>query len=450
MQLFPSLLFYILGFLVIDISNQSTTSNLESVDAQIKTLKVKIKDLVECDKNRNVLGQTWGNLAMTLQYKDVKFHSQGEYGSLKSSTLEAFEKALQYLDGGDRSSVKMQVILCNRMGMLLKMMGRGEEAVQSQRKVTILSNFSFDKAMGMYHQADALSMMGQLDQAIPLFFRALEIHPNGLLIYRSLVTALTEQDKYTINEWKTLLQEMQTKLIKLKNGGFAHLISEDKQAFLYRSPELDTSIYWAIFEVAAKVGELDLAWSYLEKGHQLKKANDPPFLPEASQLRTDSILNTFKQGFWPSPPVGLDSMVPVFIVGMMRSGSTLIETMLDAHRNIHGTGEESVFSLLTPNLKRDLVDALSTKHFYFGVKKVVERYANEILRQITEQSQRQMKQQSIDKHFLRVVDKMLFNYRNIGFIHLVFPNAVIIHTIRDPLDTLLSCYKHKFDDGGLE
>jgi len=50
----------------------------------------------------------------------------------------------------------------------------------------------------------------------------------------------------------------------------------------------------------------------------------------------------------------------------------------------------------------------------------------------------------------RVVDKMLFNYRNIGFIHLTFPNAVILHTIRDPMDTLLSCFKHKFDDGGLE
>ncbi len=72
-----------------------------------------------------------------------------------------------------------------------------------------------------------------------------------------------------------------------------------------------------------------------------------------------------------------------------------------------------------------------------------------------------------------VVDKMLFNYRNIGitaallsnirlhlmsgvrvlesgFIHLVYPDALIIHTVRDPLDTLFSCYRNKFDDAGLE
>ena len=50
----------------------------------------------------------------------------------------------------------------------------------------------------------------------------------------------------------------------------------------------------------------------------------------------------------------------------------------------------------------------------------------------------------------RLVDKMLFNYRNIGFIHLVFPEALILHTVRDPMDTLLSCFTHKFDDKGLE
>lgn len=50
----------------------------------------------------------------------------------------------------------------------------------------------------------------------------------------------------------------------------------------------------------------------------------------------------------------------------------------------------------------------------------------------------------------RLVDKMLFNYRNLGFIHLLFPKATVLHTVRDPMDTLLSCYTHKFDDKGLE
>jgi len=49
-----------------------------------------------------------------------------------------------------------------------------------------------------------------------------------------------------------------------------------------------------------------------------------------------------------------------------------------------------------------------------------------------------------------VVDKMLFNYRNIGFIHIVHPDSLIIHVVRDPMDTLFSCFKTRFDDSGLE
>jgi hypothetical protein len=48
----------------------------------------------------------------------------------------------------------------------------------------------------------------------------------------------------------------------------------------------------------------------------------------------------------------------------------------------------------------------------------------------------------------RILDKMLTNYKNIALIHLIFPDAVILHTIRDPLDTLFSCYKNKFNDDG--
>mmetsp|Transcript_32549 Transcript_32549/g.64538 ORF Transcript_32549/g.64538 Transcript_32549/m.64538 type:complete len:196 (+) Transcript_32549:1-588(+) len=51
---------------------------------------------------------------------------------------------------------------------------------------------------------------------------------------------------------------------------------------------------------------------------------------------------------------------------------------------------------------------------------------------------------------LKFVDKMLSNYNNIGFIHLLYPQAVILHVYRNPMDTLLSAYKHDFPDGRLD
>ena len=49
----------------------------------------------------------------------------------------------------------------------------------------------------------------------------------------------------------------------------------------------------------------------------------------------------------------------------------------------------------------------------------------------------------------RIVDKMLFNYNNLGMLHMIYPHAAVIHMMRDPMDTLLSCYRHKFDEMGL-
>jgi hypothetical protein len=49
----------------------------------------------------------------------------------------------------------------------------------------------------------------------------------------------------------------------------------------------------------------------------------------------------------------------------------------------------------------------------------------------------------------RMIDKMLTNYKNIAFIHLMFPNSVILHTMRDPIDTLFSCYSSRFSSDSL-
>jgi len=144
-------------------------------------------------------------------------------------------------------------------------------------------------------------------------------------------------------------------------------------------------------------------------------------------------------------------MVPVFIVGMMRSGSTLLETMLDAHPKVFGIGEDSVFNPAIQSLRDELLVVLGEEPENIKkVKKVVEKHGKQISMKMMSIAKNNTQGTPREGKIKRVVDKMLFNYKNIGFIHLVFPNAVILHTVRDPLDTLLSCYKHKFDDSGLE
>ena len=107
-------------------------------------------------------------------------------------------------------------------------------------------------------------------------------------------------------------------------------------------------------------------------------------------------------------------------------------------------GEDSIFN---SNLHEVKVQAASKTAEV--VQNVVLKDAKKIVSKMLSVA-KDMDPESSKEKIKRVVDKMLFNYRNIGFIHLLFPQAVILHTVRDPMDTLLSCFSQKFDDKGLE
>ena len=148
---------------------------------------------------------------------------------------------------------------------------------------------------------------------------------------------------------------------------------------------------------------------------------------------------------------------------MMRSGSSLLEHILDAHSQIVGIGEDSIFNGVLPHVRDEIVKALPQGQM--SLLRVVSENARVIINKMYDrvsdlqlrssnysgleigQDQRQRRDSEKPIH---IVDKMLFNFQNVGLIHLIFPNALILHTVRDPLDVLVSCLRNKFDDRGLE
>jgi hypothetical protein len=129
---------------------------------------------------------------------------------------------------------------------------------------------------------------------------------------------------------------------------------------------------------------------------------------------------------------------PIFVVGMPRSGTTLIEQVLASHPDIHGAGEltlldEALDRVLGPGAARgggaSQAPSLSADDLAALGRAYVEGVA------------------AIAPASLRVVDKMPFNFRHAGLIALALPNARIIHCRRDAIDTCLSCYARKFVEG---
>ncbi len=134
------------------------------------------------------------------------------------------------------------------------------------------------------------------------------------------------------------------------------------------------------------------------------------------------------------PPYGMaDEMRPVFIVGMPRSGTSLLEQMLAAHPDVHGGGEIEEMGLIAHELSgADPVAWPSrvTKLDEYSLQALALRWLHPLVQ--------------ASPGSLRFTDKMPHNFTYIGMIYLLFPKARIIHIRRDPRDVALSIFFHHF------
>ena len=129
--------------------------------------------------------------------------------------------------------------------------------------------------------------------------------------------------------------------------------------------------------------------------------------------------------------IGDPSDVPVFVVGMPRSGTTLVEQIIASHPQAFGDGERMYLHLL-------LGQGLAGPQFPAHLASV----ANEALRKMGSLYVTRLKADAPGA--ARIVDKLPANFMLCGLIHLILPNAKIIHVRRDPLDTCFSCYTNLF------
>lgn len=186
------------------------------------------------------------------------------------------------------------------------------------------------------------------------------------------------------------------------------------------------------------------AFKFYQCGNEIRK-REVPFDIEALSLHAQRIIATVDRTFFVSrTDFGCDSELPVFIVGMPRTGTTLIEQMLSAHPNFTGAGELMLINRTiqqlefagADNLKSAYPECLldldrdATREMAVGYVEALERYGT-------------------DASVSRISDKMPYNFFHLGLVRLLFPKARIIHCLRHPLDTCLSAYFNYFP-GGLD
>lgn len=201
------------------------------------------------------------------------------------------------------------------------------------------------------------------------------------------------------------------------------------------SPEKQAHAHFALSNFYKAKGELSLFTRHLFQGNDIFRKKYA-FDSENAKEETSRIINYFSREFFTRTKIDSktsDTRI-IFIVGMPRSGSTLVEQILSKHSKVMPTGESG---LLTNAIGQLSLDLLTRSPF------------PEILEEVGDQAYVRILDfyldgiASIDSS-QHITDKTLINYKFIGLIYLLFPAAKIIHVKRSPAATCYSCYRHLF------
>jgi len=189
-----------------------------------------------------------------------------------------------------------------------------------------------------------------------------------------------------------------------------------------------TALHFALGKAWLDAGNPERGFTHLDEGNRRKRANFA-YDAAATDRWIDEIIAAFPAERLQRPRAGTEgSALAVFVVGMPRSGTTLVEQILASHADIFGAGE--LAALQTAVTKAGLYPASAATFGAQDEAALGEQYLEEI--------------RPLAAQHRRVVDKMPSNFLFAGLIHRILPDARIIHVRRDPVDTCLSCYTKLF------
>ena len=179
----------------------------------------------------------------------------------------------------------------------------------------------------------------------------------------------------------------------------------------------------------------DLAFEHYRRANALKR-RALAYDSRDNTRRFEKLIETYSEAFFEhTRGLGCDSDLPVFIVGLPRSGTTLVEQILASHGSIHGAGELESFAGVNHAIAhRFRADRPAPECMSLIDQEIVDEFSARYLDELRLRS----------KTAARVLDKLPGNFVRIGLIKTLFPNAYIVHCSRNPLDTCLSLYFHYF------
>jgi len=315
--------------------------------------------------------------------------------------LDENQNALDAIDKAIELAPEVPIYL-TRKAALLHIFNEVDEALTVLDKALALGP---ELILSYVTKAEALIALNRNDEAKAVITKAIEINPEDPIPYftlSSLISFSSEDDE--------IFQKM--------------LGMQDKADLMGLT--FASSLHFAIASAYEKMKLDEKAFHHYELANAKRRLTvpyDPAEAPQAfASIKTDSSKEKL-EGY---KGKGCDSDSPIFIVGMPRSGTTLTEQIISSHPDVYGAGE-------LPDITR--------------VSRQIGTLTPENAKEMGALYVKLSRARQKGGQFKHVSDKMPGNYKNIGLIASILPNAKIIHCCRNPMDTALSNFKQNFMTG---
>ena len=333
----------------------------------------------------------------------------------------------------------------NQLGSVLHSQGRLDEAIIQYRKaLDIDPRF----AVCWNNMGSSLLTAGRLDEAKDAFEMTLKLVPQHIKAMVSLATLYERKNEHL--KAYDILKPLLEKGIKDLGLGITFVsickkISQCDKASNYLEDLIEEQsqtgvrnehAHFVLGKLYDKLGRYDDAFNHYHRANELS-SNSFSEVEYAASM--DAITRTFDWKFISSAPrSSIKTSRPVFIIGMPRSGTSLTEQILARHDQVFGAGELLDIGDHASRLGKLLGPIPG---FPDSLRKISQTLLDD-----TAQAYLQHLQELADGEDF-VTDKMPSNFAHLGLINLLFPEAKIIHCIRDPRDTCLSIYFQHFSGG---
>lgn len=288
-----------------------------------------------------------------------------------------------------------------------------------------------------------------LDEAIGLYRQALHYAPKASVIYGNLGVAL--MNKGNMEEAQSMFREAVAinplflkswhNLSFFKYSSVNHRDIRKMQKLIATHGDKLENIEWLYFALGKAHDDnklYDKAFAYYRKANAIRNKK-LSFDPLSISNAVDNYIRVFNKDFFASSSITPSpNKSPIFIVGMPRSGTTLLAGMLSNHPAMHNAGELSTMLEQAVNLHKTL--GIETPY-----PQAIYSLTDAVAQQIIAAYETKLRQDA-PSDVPYVIDKHPINYFHLGLIQTLFPNAKIIHCTRNPLDTCLSNYFQCFNN----